>query len=153
MPERFKLVCINEKGEKESIVMIHAAITGSLERLTAILLEHLAGHFPLWLSPVQIKILTVSEKHIKFSKQLKKELKEYDLRVELDDSPETLGQKIRKNIINKIPYTLVIGDQEMKKKELVIRVRGKKELLKIKKEKFIKTIVEDIKERKLKLIK
>ena len=153
MPERFKLVCTNEKGEKESIVMIHAAITGSLERLTAILLEHLAGHFPLWLSPIQIKILTVSEKHIKFSKQLKKELGEYDLRVELDDSPETLGQKIRKNIINKIPYTLVIGDQEMKKKELVIRVRGKKELLKIKKEKFIKTIVEDIKERKLKLIK
>ena len=102
MPERFKLICINEKGKEERIVMIHAAITGSLERLTSILIEHLAGNFPLWISPIQIKILTVGEKHIKFSNKLKKEFEKHDLRVSLDDSSETLGNKIRKNIKNKI---------------------------------------------------
>ncbi len=153
MPERFKLTCTNEKSEEEPIVMIHAAITGSLERFTSILIEHLAGNFPLWLAPVQIKILTVSDKHIEFSQKLKEEFKEYDLRIALDDSSETLGNKIRKNIINKIPYTLVIGDQEMNSKELAIRVRGSKELLNITKDKFIKTILKDIKEKKLDLIK
>ena len=153
MPTRFKLTCTNEKGEEEGIVMIHAAITGSLERFTSILIEHLAGNFPLWLAPVQIKILTVSEKHIKFSQKLKAEFKEYNLRVEIDNSDETLGNKIRKNIINKIPYTLVIGDKEMKNKNLTIRVRNEKELLNINKNKFIKSIIQDIKDRKLKLLK
>ena len=153
MPERFKLICTNEKGKEERIVMIHAAITGSLERFISVLIEHLSGNFPTWLSPIQIKILTVGEKHIKFSNKLKKEFEQYDLRVAIDDSSETLGNKIRKNIINKIPYTIVIGDKEIKNKKLSIRIRGEKEIININKEKFIKKIRENIKKKDLKLIK
>ena len=133
--------------------MIHAAITGSLERFISVLIEHLSGNFPTWLSPIQIKILTVGEKHIKFSNKLKKEFEQYDLRVAIDDSSETLGNKIRKNIINKIPYTIVIGDKEIKNKKLSIRIRGEKEIINNKKEKFIKKIRENIKKKDLKLIK
>jgi threonyl-tRNA synthetase len=153
MPERFDLTCANEKGEDEPIVMIHAAITGSLERFAAVLIEHLAGNFPAWLAPVQIKILTVSEKHIDFVKKLAEEFKQHDLRVLVDDSNETLGNKIRKNSAEKIPYTLVIGDKEMTSKDLMVRVRGQQELVTIKKEKFIKQIQEDVAKRSLDLIK
>ena len=153
MPERFKLTCTNEKGEDEQVVMIHAAITGSLERFTSIIIEHLGGNFPVWLSPVQIKILTVGEKHIEFSNKLKKEFEQYNLRVELDDSSETLGNKIRKGVKERIPYTLVIGDKEMNSDDLAIRVRGREKLLNIKKENFITQIQKDIKKRELNLIK
>lgn len=137
LPERFDLYCINEKSEQERIVMIHAAIAGSLERFAAVLIEHLAGDFPLWLAPVQIKILTVSENHIDFAKTLATEFKAHNLRVEIDDSNETLGNKIRKNSAEKIPYTLVIGDKEIAESSLAIRVRGQKDLLNINKEEFI----------------
>ncbi len=153
MPERFKLTCTNEKGEDEQVVMIHAAIAGALERFIAILIEHLGGNFPTWLSPVQIKILTVGEKHIEFSNKLKEEFEEYNLRVELDDSSETLGNKIRKGVKERIPYTLVIGDKEMNSNDLSIRVRGKKDILSIKKDKFITQVKEGVKKRKLNLIK
>jgi threonyl-tRNA synthetase len=137
LPERFDLYCINEKSEQERIVMIHAAIAGSLERFAAVLIEHLAGDFPLWLAPVQIKILTVSENHVDFAKTLATEFKANSLRVEIDDSNETLGNKIRKNSAEKIPYTLVIGDKEIAESSLAIRVRGQKDLLNINKEEFI----------------
>ncbi len=138
LPERFDLYCTNEKSEQERIVMIHAAIAGSLERFAAVLIEHLAGDFPLWLAPVQIKILTVSENHVEFAKTLATEFKAHSLRVEIDDSNETLGNKIRKNSAEKIPYTLVIGDKEIAESSLAIRVRGQKDLLNISKEEFIK---------------
>ncbi|MBP9802510.1 threonine--tRNA ligase, partial [Patescibacteria group bacterium] len=137
LPERFDLYCINEKSEQERIVMIHAAITGAIERFAAVLIEHLAGDFPLWLAPVQIKILTVSENHVDFAKTLATEFKAHSLRVEIDDSNETLGNKIRKNSAEKIPYTLVIGDKEIAESSLAIRVRGQKDLLNINKEEFI----------------
>ncbi len=138
LPERFDLYCTNEKSEQERIVMIHAAIAGSLERFAAVLIENLAGDFPLWLAPVQIKILTVSENHVEFAKTLATEFKAHSLRVEIDDSNETLGNKIRKNSAEKIPYTLVIGDKEIAESSLAIRVRGQKDLLNISKEEFIK---------------
>ncbi|MCB9802818.1 threonine--tRNA ligase [Candidatus Nomurabacteria bacterium] len=151
LPERFDLFCNNEQGEQERIVMIHAAIAGSLERFTSVLIEHLAGDFPLWLSPVQIKILTVSENHVEFSQNLAQEFKLAGLRVEIDDSNETLGNKIRKNSAEKIPYTLVIGDREINSQELAVRVRGQKDLLNIDKEKFIQSSLEKIKNRDLNL--
>lgn len=151
LPERFDLYCINEKSEQERIVMIHAAIAGSLERFSAVLIEHLAGDFPLWLAPVQIKILTVSENHVEFAKNLATEFKNHNLRVEIDDSNETLGNKIRKNSAEKIPYTLVIGDKEIASSEMAIRVRGQKDLLNISKEEFINLAKTKIQNRELAL--
>jgi threonyl-tRNA synthetase len=152
MPERFKLTCTNEDNKEESVVMLHAAITGSIERFIAILIEHLGGNFPLWCSPVQIKIMSVGASHIEFCKNLKKEFIEQNLRIELDDGSETIGNKIRKNATQRIPYTLVIGDKEMNSKKLSVRVRGQKDLLEIDKSEFVAKIKEDIKNRTLELL-
>lgn len=148
MPERFDLTCINEKGEKERIVMIHAAIMGSLERFIAILIEHTAGDFPVWLSPVQIKLLSVGEAHNDFCRQLAEELKLQGIRLELDLLNETVGNKIRKAVNEKIPYLLVIGDKEMNSDKLFVRERGEREAKEWDKQEFIKTILNQIKERK-----
>ena len=113
LPERFDLTCINENGERERIVIIHSAITGSLERCIAVLLEHLRGVFPLWLSPVQARVLPLGETHHTFAQQLTRILREGGIRAELDDAGDTLGKRIRKAKLEKIPYMLVIGDKEI----------------------------------------
>ena len=113
LPERFDLSCTNEKGEKERIVMIHSAIMGSFERCIAVLLEHLEGVLPLWLSPVQARVLPISDAHAAYAKEVFELMKKANIRTELDDSNETLGKKIRDAKTAKIPYTLVIGDQEV----------------------------------------
>ncbi len=139
-PKRFNLKYTDKDGKEKHPVMIHRAILGSYERFLALLLEHYAGAFPFWLSPVQIKILPVSEKHINFANKLKKEFEEYDFRVEIDKDNETIGKKIREAEMNKIPYIIVVGDKEISSKKLAIRERGKKEIKEIKKEEFIKNI-------------
>ncbi len=126
MPERFSLSCINEQGEPERIVMIHAAIMGSIERYLAILIEHFGGAFPLWLSPVQVQIATVAKKHNPTGKKLFRQLAEAGMRVHLDQADETVGYKIRKAEKQKVPYTIVIGDKEKSLKQIAVRVRGKK---------------------------
>jgi threonyl-tRNA synthetase len=123
MPERFDLTCINEKGEKERIVMIHAAIMGSIERFMAVLLEHTAGVLPLWLSPVQVKVLPVSEKHVAYAQEVLNELKVANIRTEIDDANESLGKKIRAGKTEKIPYLLVVGDKEVEAKTVSIESR------------------------------
>ncbi len=125
MPERFDLFCINEKGEKERIFMIHAAIMGSIERFLAILIEHFAGAFPLWLSPVQVKILPVSEKHIDAAQKAFNTLGQAGIRAELDETNETLGKKVRAVKIQKIPYWLVIGDKEISANKVTLESRDK----------------------------
>ncbi len=112
IPERFDLVCTNEKGERERIVMIHSAIMGSIERFTAVLLEHLAGILPLWLSPVQVKVLPVSEKHTAYAKQVSEQLLGAGIRVEID-ADDALGKRIRNTKLQKVPYFLVLGDEEV----------------------------------------
>lgn len=126
MPERFDLTCVNEKGDHERIVMLHAAIMGSIERYLAILIEHFAGAFPLWLSPVQVDILTVAKKHNPTGKKLFKLLTEAGLRTHFDDTDETVGYKIRRAEKQKVPYMIVVGDKEKSLTKLAIRVRGKK---------------------------
>lgn len=111
-PERFDLSCINEKSEKERVVMIHCAVMGSIERFSAVLLEHLAGNLPVWLSPVHAKILPVSEKHSAYAEKIATELSDAGLRVEIDDS-DSLGKRIRNAKLEKVPYFLVVGDQEV----------------------------------------
>lgn len=112
-PEGFDLTCINEKGEKERIVMIHCAIMGSLERFIAVIIEHFAGAFPLWLAPVQVKVLPISDKHLAFAQKVRDQLLAADIRVELDDANETIGAKIRKATKEKIPYQYIVGDKEI----------------------------------------
>lgn len=131
MPERFDLSCVNEKGEHERIVMLHAAIMGSIERYLSILIEHFGGAFPLWLSPVQIEILTVAKKHNPTGKKLWTILHDAGLRVHLDDSDETVGYKIRRAEKQKTPYMIVVGDKEKSLRQLAIRVRGKKDVKKV----------------------
>ncbi len=113
LPERFDLSCINEKNEKERIVMIHCAIMGSIERFSAVLIEHTAGVFPLWLSPVQVKILPVSEKHGEYASDILKQLKAANIRAEISEATESLGKRIRETKLEKVPYFLVLGDAEV----------------------------------------
>ena len=123
LPERFGLTCVNEQGEKERIVMIHSAITGSLERCTAILLEHYDGALPTWLSPVQARILPISDVQTRYAQEVMSGLKEAGIRAELDDSNESLGKKIREGKMLKIPYLLVVGQKEVEDKTISIESR------------------------------
>lgn len=124
MPERFDLNCINEQGEKERIVMIHCAIMGSIERFSAVLIEHLGGNFPLWLSPEQVRIIPVSEVHTAYAKTVFDELKAVGIRVSLDDSNESMGKKIRNAKMEKLPYFVVVGDKEVAEKNVTLESRN-----------------------------
>ncbi len=146
-PERFDLVCTNEAGERERIVMIHAAIMGSIERFLSILIEHHAGNFPLWVAPVQVLLAPVSDRHNEGAFQLAKEMEEKGIRVSVDDSSETMGKKVRNGAGQKIPYIVVVGDRELAGEEWTVRVRGQEEQVKMKKDEFIEKIVNEIRER------
>lgn len=112
MPERFDLTCTNEEGKKERIVMIHAAIMGSIERFLAVLIEHLGGQFPLWLSPKQIAVLPVANNHQSYADEVATKLKLENVRVEMLPADDTLGKRIREVKTKKYPYFIVIGDKE-----------------------------------------
>ncbi len=141
MPERFDLTCINEKGEAERIVMIHAAIMGSIERFLSILIEHYAGAFPAWLAPVQVALLPVStEKHLDYSLKLATELKTQGARVWVDEANDSVGKKIRIAEQQKIPYMLVIGDKEMGSGKLAVRKHGEQDTVEMTKEELIAQI-------------
>ena len=122
-PKNFGLVCTNEKGEKEDIVMIHCAIMGSIERFMSVLIEHYAGVFPFWLSPVQTKILPINENHIGFAQKVFEALKKVGIRAELDNSNEGLGKKVRNAKVEKIPYLLIIGDKEIESQKVTVENR------------------------------
>ena len=123
MPARFGLEYTDSNGDKQTPVMIHRAIAGSLERFLAVIIEHFAGAFPLWLSPVQVAVIPISDTHLEYSKEIVELLKEQNIRIELDTSSETLGKKIRRVRIEKAPYFLVIGDEEVSKKEVTLESR------------------------------
>jgi threonyl-tRNA synthetase len=127
MPERFDLVCTNEEGKPERIVMIHAAIMGSIERFLSILIEHFAGDFPAWLAPVQARIVPVSDRHRKYAEKVLTNLEENKVRAEIAAEGETLGKNIRQGELDKIPYLLVVGDKEMEKNAVNVRERHNKE--------------------------
>ncbi len=132
LPERFDLSCINEKGEKERIVMIHCAIMGSIERFSAVLIEHLAGNFPLWLSPEQVRIVPVNDVHIPYADTVYQSLKSTGIRVTLESDNESMGKKIRAAKTDKLPYFIVIGDQEMSDGTVTLEKRdGTKEVISI----------------------
>jgi threonyl-tRNA synthetase len=147
LPEKFKMF-YQGKEKEETPIMIHRALLGSLERFFSILIEHYEASFPVWLAPLQVKILSVGEKHQEYCQKLKQEFLQYDIRVEVDDGDETVGNKIRKAAKEKIPYILVVGDNEIKSGELSVRDRGTQETRSLSKEDFIKEIEEKNKNKK-----
>ena len=147
LPERFDLSCTNEQGEKERIVMIHAAIMGSIERFLSIFIEHHAGNFPVWTAPVQVQFLPVSEKHVEDAEKFEKEFKEAGIRVGLDKADETVGNKVRKAVGQKIPYILVVGDKEIAGEDWMVRVRGQVDQEKMSKEEFKEQVKNESKKR------
>ena len=160
LPERFELKFINEKGEEERPVVIHRAISGSLERFMGVMIEHFAGAFPLWLSPTQVTILPISEHQKEYADSIYKSLKEADIRVELDDSNESLGKRIRNAKMSKVPYVIVIGDKERDAKVITVEGRtpaspheasgaGGEKLEGITVESFLERLQKEIKERTL----
>jgi len=144
MPQRFKLTYIDSDGKEKTPVMIHRAIVGSPERFFGILIEHYAGAFPLWLSPVQAAVIPIAERHFAYAKEVQKQLKENNVRVELKDENETLGKKIRAAEMQKIPYLLIIGDREIEAKSVGVRARGKGDLGATKVDDFVNKIKEEI---------
>ena len=123
MPERFDLTCTNEKGEKERIVMIHAAIMGSIERFLSIMIEHTAGIFPTWLSPIQVAVIPVKENHLEETDKITKSLSGNDIRVEHIDYNDSLGKKIHAAKKVNTPYVVVVGDKEKESGLLTIEKR------------------------------
>ncbi len=127
MPERFGLYCVNEEGEQEQVVMLHAAIMGSIERFLSNLLEHTAGAFPFWLAPVQIRVVSVSQDYGEFAQELTDKLVGAGVRADLDNSAEKVGKKIRSAAMEKIPWTIVVGSKEVEGGDFKINVFGQEE--------------------------
>jgi len=148
MPKRFSLKYIDSEGKEQTPVMIHRAIIGSPERFMSILIEHYAGAFPVWLSPVQVKIISVGSGHVGHCEKLAADLFKHNIRVEVDSANETVGNKIRKASHEKIPYMLVIGDKEMQSDKLHVRIRGEEKVVELKEEDFISKILEEVKDKK-----
>ena len=148
IPKRFNLKYVDKDGKEKTPVVIHRVIYGSLERFIGILIEHFAGAFPVWLAPIQAQIIPVSQKFNKYAQEIKKQLKEEKIRVELNDSDETLGKKIREGQLQKIPYLLIVGEKEEKAKTVAVRDRKKGDLGPVKIDKFIEQIKEEIEEKK-----
>jgi threonyl-tRNA synthetase len=147
LPQRFELAYAAADGSHQTPVVIHRAILGSLERFMGVIIEHYAGIFPVWLAPVQVKIVTVAETHIPAAQKLAAGLKAAGLRVEIDEANETVGNKIRKAVAEKVPYMLVIGDKEMSAPVLAVRDRGSDQTREIAKDKFIAEVLDKIKNR------
>ncbi|MFA6376184.1 MAG: threonine--tRNA ligase, partial [Candidatus Paceibacterota bacterium] len=147
LPSRFEMVFTNSEGKEEQPYMLHRALFGSFERFIGLLIEHYAGAFPVWLSPMQAKILSVGESHIDFCQKLVDEFRQSGIRAEIDAADETLGNKIRKAAGEKIPYVLVVGDKEAGSDMLSVRDRGAKEARQISKPDFIAEVSAKIKNR------
>jgi len=148
LPEKLDLEYIGEDGKKHRPIMLHRAIYGSIERFLGILIEHYAGALPLWLSPVQVIIIPISEKFTDYGEKVKIELLENNIRVKIDDSDESLGKRIRNAEKQKIPYILVVGEKEQKEKTVAVRKRGAGDQGSKKIKNFINEIKEEIENKK-----
>ena len=147
-PKRFGLYYIDQNGEKQTPVMVHRAILGSYERFIALILEQFKGALPTWLSPVQVKILPISDSHIEYANKLKKMMIDKDIRVEVDDRQEKTGYKIREAQMQKIPYMLVVGDKEIENNSVSVRTREDGDLGTFTIDGFIERIEKEIIDRK-----
>ena len=148
LPEKFDLTYTGEDGLKHRPVMIHRVVYGSIERFIGILIEHYAGAFPAWLAPRQVRILPITDKHVAYAKELADKMFDLGLRVHLDDRNEKLGYKIREAQVQKVPYTLVVGDKEMEEGTVSVRRRGEGDIGAMKQADFIAMLQQEIAEKK-----
>lgn len=142
MPQRFGLVYVGADGARHTPVMIHRACYGSVERFMGILIEHFAGAFPLWLAPLQVQIIPVSEKFIDYAKAVNAKLLEFGLRSEINLNDDRVGYKIRESSLQKIPYALVVGEKEVENGSINVRSRDKGELGEVTIQKFLEELEE-----------
>lgn len=148
MPEKFDLTYIGPDNREHRVVMIHRAIYGSLERFFGILIEHYAGAFPTWLSPVQVVIIPISERHEEKAKEVKEILEKAGVRVEIDNRRETLGYRVRQAQLQKIPYMVILGDKEVASERISLRTRNGKEYKDVSLEGFVAKVTEEIRDRR-----
>jgi threonyl-tRNA synthetase len=146
LPERFDLTYIGSDNEKHRPVMIHRAPFGSMERFVAVLIEHCAGNFPLWLTPDQVTILPISEKYQQYAEKVLHLLKQHEIRGLIDDRSEKTGRKIRDAELKKIPYMLIVGEREESEGSVSVRRHGKGDLGSFSIEEFAKMVNDEVEE-------
>ena len=143
MPQRFELEYTGEDGQKYRPIMIHRVVFGSIERFIGILIEHFAGKFPVWLAPVQVKILPVSDKSLGYARQLESEMRAQGIRVETDSRNEKIGYKIREAQLEKLPYMLIVGDKEREEGTVSVRKRDEGDIGALTKKDFIARVLQE----------
>jgi threonyl-tRNA synthetase len=144
LPGRFKMSYIDKDGVEKEPFMIHRALLGSLERFMGVYIEHTAGSFPVWLAPTQVKILPITDRHLDYAEKVKEELENLKIRVEIDDRGERLPAKIRDAEMEKVPYSLIVGDQEEKANQVGVRVRKEGDIGKMDLKEFGARVVEEV---------
>ncbi len=149
LPQRFELSFVDSDGSKKQPIMIHRAILGSFERFIGIITEHFAGAFPTWLAPVQVKVISVSAKSADYAQRVAGELDSRAIRVECDNSDERIGYKIRLAQLEKVPYMLILGENEMNSNKVSVRKRNGEELKDLEFDEFVRMIKEDIDEKRI----
>jgi len=147
MPKRFDLKYIDEKGQEKQPIVIHRSSIGAFERVMAFLIEFYSGNFPVWLSPNQVVVIPISEKHINYAQKITQILKERKIRVELDNSAESMQKRIRNAEKQKVPYMLVVGDKEQEEDTVAVRARGRMDLGVMQLDEFISRIEREIREK------
>lgn len=143
-PENFEMDYMGEDGKKHRAVVLHVAIYGSFERFMGVLIEHYAGNFPLWLSPVQVKVIPVRSNHNEYAKEIYEMLRENNIRAEFDDANVNLGTKVREAKNNKVPYWIVVGDKEIEAKKITLESRDAGQLGQMSKEELLKKFLEEV---------
>ncbi len=144
LPQRFEMEYIGEDGAKHRPIMVHRVVFGSIERFIGILIEHFAGKFPVWLSPLQVKILPITDRQVEYANALAAQMKEKGIRVKVDDRSEKIGYKIREAQMEKVPYMLVVGEKEMEAGQVAVRRRDKGDMGAVDADEFIATVLSDI---------
>ena len=145
LPERFDLTYVGEDGKEHRPVVVHRAILGSSDRFISFLLEETKGNLPVWLAPHQVKILPIADRHVEYAEQLQEKLRKAMVRVDVDDRAEKIGYKIREAQLQKVPYMLVIGDNEVSNNSVNVRIRGEQEQVSMSQDEFIQKVVSESK--------
>ena len=149
LPQRFELEYVGEDGEKHRPIMIHRVIYGSIDRFIGLLIENFAGAFPLWLSPVQVKVLSLTDRNEKYVNEIVERLRKEKIRAETDNRNEKVGYKIREALNEKTPYLIIVGDEEEKNKTISIRGRGNENKSGLNLDDFILRLKEEIETKKI----
>ena len=145
LPQRFELEYIGEDGKAHRPIVIHRAILGTFDRFIAFLIEETKGAFPIWLAPVQVKLLPIADAHVEYAKEVQTKLEEVGIRVELDDRNEKIGYKIREAQLQKVPYMLVLGDKEKEANAVGVRSRTYGDIGAMQTDEFVAKIVDEVK--------